>query len=127
MLFRSKKALDWQKQNPWFGQKRGMTAYAYGVHEELKDEGVVIGSDKYYKELDKAIRKRFPEEFGEPEEVKPKQEGKKKALNVVAPATRTTASTKVQLSNSELNLAKKFNLTPEQFAKEKLKLERTNG
>lgn len=122
-----KKALDWQRQNPWFGQKRSMTAYAYGVHEELKDEGVVIGSDRYYKELDKAIRKRFPEEFGEPEEVRPRQEVRKKTLSVVAPATRTTASTKVQLSNSELNLAKKFNLTPEQFAKEKLKLERTNG
>lgn len=121
------KAVAWQKRNPWFGQKRSMTAYAYGVHEELRETGVEIGSDKYYKELDKAIRKRFPEEFGEPEEAKPKQEGKKKAMNVVAPASRSTASNKVKLTMSEMNLAKKFNLTPEQFAMEKLKLERTNG
>ena len=121
------KALAWQKRNAWFGQKRSMTAYAYGVHEELRETGVEIGSDKYYKELDKAIRKRFPEEFGDSEDARPEQKGKKKAMSVVAPASRSTASNKVKLSLSELNLAKKFNLTPEQFALEKLKLERTNG
>ena len=119
------KAVAWQKRNPWFGQKRSMTAYAYGIHEELREDGVEIGSDKYYKELDKAIRKRFPDEFEERESSK--SEGKKKVSSPVAPASRSTASNKVKLSVSELNLAKKFNLTPEQFAKEKLKLERTNG
>ena len=29
------KALEWQQRNQWFGQKRAMTAYAFGVHEEL--------------------------------------------------------------------------------------------
>jgi hypothetical protein len=119
------KALEWQQRNQWFGQKRAMTAYAFGVHEELKDSGVTIGSDKYYKELDKAIRKRFPDEFEERDSSK--SEGKKKVSSPVAPASRSTASNKVKLSLSELNLAKKFNLTPEQFALEKLKLERTNG
>jgi hypothetical protein len=121
------KAVAWQKRNPWFGQKRSMTAYAYGIHEELREEGVEIGSDKYYKELDKAIQKRFPEEFGDSEQARSRQEGKKKGMNVVAPASRSTASNKVKLTLTEMNLAKKFNLTPEQFALEKLKLERTNG
>lgn len=116
------KALDWQERNPWFGQKRSMTAFAFGVHEELKDSGIVIGSDRYYRELDKAIRKRFPDEF---EDERP--DARKKVSTVVAPATRSTASNKVKLTQSELNLAKKFNLTPEQFALEKLKLERQNG
>jgi len=116
------KALDWQERNPWFGQKRSMTAFAFGVHEELKDSGIVIGSERYYRELDKAIRKRFPDEF---EDERP--DARKKVSTVVAPATRSTASNKVKLTQSELNLAKKFNLTPEQFALEKLKLERQNG
>jgi len=116
------KALDWQERNPWFGQKRSMTAFAFGVHEELKDSGIAIGSDRYYRELDKAIRKRFPDEF---EDERP--DARKKVSTVVAPATRSTASNKVKLTQSELNLAKKFNLTPEQFALEKLKLERQNG
>ena len=116
------KALEWQERNPWFGQKRSMTAFAFGVHEELKDDGIEIGSDRYYRELDKAIRKRFPDEFENE-----RSETRKKPATVVAPATRSTASNKVKLTQSELNLAKKFNLTPEQFALEKLKLERQNG
>jgi len=121
------KAVAWQKRNPWFGQKRAMTAYAYGIHEELGESGVVIGSDRYYSELDKAIRERFPDEFEDSEKATPKQEVRKKPATVVAPATRSTASNKVKLTQSEMNLAKKFNLTPEQFALEKLKLEKQNG
>ncbi|NBS68752.1 hypothetical protein EBT31_07525 [bacterium] len=122
------KAVAWQKRNSWFGQKRGMTAYAYGVHEELRDNGVVVGSDLYYSELDKAIRQRFPEEFEEQEETSTRTEvRKKKPPTVVAPASRSTSSNKVKLTQSELNLAKKLGLTPEKYALEKLKLERTNG
>ena len=84
------KALSWQKRNPWFGQKRAMTAYAYGIHEELGETGIVIGSDRYYAELDKAIRERFPDEFEDSEKATPKQEVRKKPATVVAPATRST-------------------------------------
>ncbi len=117
------KALEWQERNPWFGQKRSMTAFAFGIHEELKESGIVVGSDRYYRELDNAIRKRFPDEF----EGESRGDGKKRMSSIVAPATRSTSSNKVKLTRSELNLAKKFNLTPEQFALEKLKLERSNG
>lgn len=122
------KALAWQERNTWFGQKRSMTAFAFGVHEELKDSGVVIGSDRYYAELDKAIRSRFPEEFDDQEDTGTKPEvRKKKPPTVVAPASRSTSSNKVKLTQSELSLAKKLGLTPEKYALEKLKLEKTNG
>jgi len=42
----------------------------------------------------------------------------------VAPATRSTNSTKIRLKQSELNLAKRLGLTPEQYAIEAKKLER---
>ena len=121
------KALSWQKRNPWFGEKRSMTAYAYGVHDELRESGVVVGSDRYYSELDKAIRKRFPEEFGSSVESNSNGGSVRRSPSVVAPALRSTASNKVKLKTSELNLAKKFGLTPEQYALEKKKLENVNG
>lgn len=62
------RAMAWQKQNPWFGQDEEMTASALGLHEKLKRNGVAIGSDEYYATLDKTMRKRFPEEFGETQE-----------------------------------------------------------
>jgi hypothetical protein len=48
---------------------------------------------------------------------------RKKPSTVVASATRSTAPKKVHLTKTQLALAKKFNLTPEQYARETLKLE----
>ena len=55
------KAVAWQKRNNWFGADKGMTAYALGLHEDLRDNGVEVGSEEYYRELDKTMRKRFPD------------------------------------------------------------------
>jgi hypothetical protein len=30
------KAVAWQKRNSWFGQDRSMTAFALGLHEDLR-------------------------------------------------------------------------------------------
>lgn len=123
------KAEAWQERNSWFGQNRGMTAYALGVHEELKAEGVEIGSDDYYRALDKTMRKRFPEAFQTSlvdDEQKP-QGGRSKPATVVAPAVRSTASNKVKLKQSQINLAKKLGLTPQQYVEAQLKLEAQNG
>lgn len=114
------KAIAWQERNQWFGQDEEMTAMAYGLHEKLKNSGVVPGSDRYYAELDKTIRKRFPENFEESEPPEPV----KKSSTVVAPAVRSTSSQKVRLKTSQINLAKKLGLTPEQYANEARKLER---
>ena len=104
-----------------------MTGAAYGIHEKLKRQGMQLGSDEYYEALDQAMRKRFPEEFGETEvEVPAKQKAdspKPKAGNVVAPATRSTAPKRVRLTTSQVAIAKKLGLTPEQYVKELLKVE----
>jgi hypothetical protein len=121
-----KKALSWQERNSWFGQDKEMTATALGLHEKLRDSGVEVGSEEYYRELDKTIRRRFPENFEESEEQKP-QGSRSKPSTVVAPATRSTAPNKVKLRQSQVSLAKKLGLTPEQYVREVLKLEAQNG
>jgi hypothetical protein len=119
-----KRAEDWQKENRWFGQNKVMTAMALGLHDELKDSGVPIGSDEYYDALNKTMRRRFPEQFEETqeEEVPKAPSARPKQRSVVAPAVRTTSPTKVRLTQTQMNLAKKFNLTPEQYAIELKKL-----
>jgi hypothetical protein len=101
-----------------------MTASALGLHEKMKRDGVVVGSDEYYATLDKTMRRRFPEVFGE-EEQNPTR--RTKSSTVVAPAVRSTASNKVKLKQSQVNIAKKLGLTPEQYVKEMRKLEAQNG
>jgi hypothetical protein len=119
------KAVAWQKRNGWFGQNRGMTAFALGLHEDLRDNGVEVGSDEYYRELDKTMRKRFPESFEEQEDNR--QQTRTRAGTVVAPAVRSTAPNKVRLKQSQVNLARKLGLTPEQYVKAQLELEARNG
>ena len=108
------KARAWQERNSWFGKDEEMTAAALGLHQKLVNNGVEAGSDEYYSTLDKTMRTRFSEYFGEP---------KAKPRTVVAPATRSTSSNKIKLTQSQVQIAKKFGLTPEAYAKEVLKLE----
>jgi len=114
------KVMAWQQKNSWFGQDEEMTASALGLHEKLKRQGVEIGSDDYYAKLDETMRKRFPEEFGS--EVDKRGDVPKKSA-VVAPANRTTAPKKVRLTTSQVTIAKKLGLTPEQYVRELLKME----
>jgi hypothetical protein len=113
------KALSWQERNAWFGKNKAMTAFALGLHEELQDSGVKLGSDEYYRTIDKTMRKRFPESF-DAEESRP---AKTKSSTVVAPAVRSTGSNKIRLKSSQVQIAKKLGITPEQYARELMKLE----
>jgi hypothetical protein len=119
-----RKALAWQDKNSWFGQDEEMTSLALGLHEKLVRSGVNAASEEYYTTIDKTMRKRFPEYFGDDSLDDDTPAQRKKQSNVVAPASRSTAPKKVHLSTSALALAKKLGLTPEQYARETLKLEK---
>jgi hypothetical protein len=121
------KAIAWQEKNDWFGKDEEMTSLALGLHEKLVRNGIDPASDEYYRRIDGTMQKRFPEYFGDAtlDEDQPAQ--RTKPSNVVAPATRSTAPKKVRLTKTQVALAKKFGLTPEQYARETLKLENANG
>lgn len=125
------KTQSWLDQNPWYGTKKAMSSYAVGIHEELLDEygQTVVGTDQYFRRIDRTMRDKFPEYFdtledkAEPNEEVQKPAPKAKPSTVVAPATRSTASKQVKLKTSQQAIAKKLGLTPEQYARELMKLE----
>jgi hypothetical protein len=121
------KALAWQEKNEWFGQDEEMTSLALGLHEKLVRSGISPSSDEYYRRIDSTMQKRFPENFGDATLDEEKPAERTKPSTVVAPATRSTAPKKVRLTKTQVALAKKFGLTPEQYARETLKLENANG
>ena len=128
------KTQAWLDKNSWYGVDEDMSFLAMGVHRRLEREGVAVGSDHYYNVIDNEMRQRFPEKFENTEETKYSSEtGSKnpvktsKPSNVVAPATRSTSPKRVKLTPTQVQLAKKFNLTPEQYARELTKLESQNG
>jgi len=114
-------AQAWQQENTWFGEDEEMTSLALGLHERLKREGVVVSSQDYYRKIDATIRRRFPEKFEEEAEQNERQVARRSS--VVAPATRSTSAKRVRLNPNEMSVAKKLNLTPEQYAKAKLEME----
>jgi hypothetical protein len=122
------KVAEWVSKNQWFvdPNKRAMRKYAEGVHEELEETygRGFVGTDEYYKRIDTEVKRRFPEEFADTqndEEEKPQRTAK--LSTVVAPAKRSTSSKKIVLTKSQVALAKKFGLSPEQYARELTKLE----
>ncbi len=118
------KFADWQRRNSnWFQKDEEMTDAAMGLHKKLYREygPEYIGTDDYYERIDKTIRKRFPEAFNDTSE--PQKPQKNKPSTVVASARRSTAPKSVKLTATQAALARKFKLTPEQYAREVLKLQ----
>lgn len=106
------KAVDWASRNEWFQKDKAMTGYAYGIHEELVDNGVDPRSDEYYQQIDSKMREAFPHKFGHQ-----RQQG-----SVVAPASRSSKSPrKVTLTQSQVALAKRLGISPETYAAQLMK------
>lgn len=122
------RAVSWLKDNQWFGSDEEMTAFAYGLHEKLVRNGVDPRSEDYYQQIDTRMREVFREhewEDGGAASAQPERTvaSSPKSSTVVAPASRgggTSQRRTVQLTASEVSLAKKLGISPEGYARRKL-------
>jgi hypothetical protein len=123
------KTVRWQAKNQWFGSPgyEEVTSFALGLHQKLVNSGVDPRSDDYFERIDARMKSTFPEVFGETEDRPKPGDGSRRPTSVVAPATRSTGARKVQLTPTQVALAKKYGLTPQQYAAEVAKLEKSNG
>jgi hypothetical protein len=124
------KTLRWQAKNQWFGSDgfEEVTSFALGLHQKLVNTGVDPRSDDYFEQIDARVKSKFPEVFGETED-RPRSvdTSSRKPAAVVAPATRSTGTRKIQLTPTQAALIKKYNLDPKKYVAEVLKLENQNG
>ena len=125
------RAVAWQERNDWFGKDEEMTSLALGLHQKLVNQygASYPSTDEYWKKVDDTMRRRFPEHFEErdpapAQDTKPQRE---KPAPVVAPATRSTGSKKIKVSQSAVNTAKRLNVPLEKYVQELMKLEGRNG
>lgn len=51
-MHKSKKALDWQRKNAWFGENEFKTTHALIMHEMLIDLGVNPATKNYFNAID---------------------------------------------------------------------------
>ena len=123
------RAVEWQEANPWFGNDKEMTSFAYGVHEKLvADEGVDPTSEEYYELINKRMEEVFPAHFSN--NVSASQDSvivetapRRKASPVVAPASRNSGarSRQITLTRTQVKLADRLGITPEQYAAQLMK------
>lgn len=109
------KAQSWAEKNEWFGSDKMLTAAAMALHSTLvEDEGFDPTSDEYYSEIDRRIRREFPNKF---------QTNKTAAPARVAPAASSASKAAVQgrrsvkLTASQVAMAKRLNVPLEEYAK----------
>lgn len=100
------KTRRWVAQNEWFEKDREMRSFALGVHDDLVARGITPSSEEYFERIEKRVREVFPKYFGA-----------KKPANVVAPASRSTGSSKIRLSKSEVAIAKRLGVPLQEYAK----------
>ena len=117
-------SLRWQAKNQWFGSSgfEEFTSYALGLHQKLVNGGVDPRSSEYFDQIDGRMKSKFPELFGS-EDKNQTTEVRRKPTTVVASANRSTSAGKVRLTNTQVALAKKLGLTPQQYAVQVAKLE----
>jgi len=118
------KAEAWAVENDWFGNDKVMTNVAYAIHEDLVNQGVDPRTDYYYSEIDKRMRENLPHKFQQ--DSSSEEPARQQPVQTVASAHRNrgTGRNVVKLSSSEAAIAKRLGLSNEQYASEKLKLQR---
>jgi hypothetical protein len=126
--------IDWMRKNPWFspmaqqGQTidplhKEMTAIGYAIHDNLIHEGINARHDpqRYYAEIDRRIRERFPDYpgFEDVREPRSTPARSRRNTNVVAPSSSRNngaKTRKLKLTQTQEALAKRLGLTNEQYA-----------
>ena len=109
------KAKAWAEKNEWFGDDEVMTSGAFAIHKILTEqEGFDTTSDEYYSELDKRLRKEFPNRF--------EQKVSGGSTRVASADTSASRSGKrgartVKLTPSQVAMARRLNVPLEEYAK----------
>ena len=116
-------AEEWLGKNEWFNTDKKLTGFAMGVHEDLLTEGINPQTREYYDKVDAEMKRAFPNNFSDSELDQGQTAPTRNAATMVAPATRNNGGKprKVQLTPTQVSLAKKLGLSAEQYAKQIVK------
>jgi len=127
-----------QSNSDWWGVDEEMTMAAMGLDKKLAKEygSDYVGTEEYFKTIDKTMRKRFPEHFEDAESYEEDTPPPKKRVSepvdeddepprraqkftsVVAPASRSTPPNRIKLKGSEATIARRLGVPIEEYARQ---------
>lgn len=124
---------DWINRNrSWFdvNARDAKSAEALSIHYKLKHEGIEPTSEEYTRELDRRLKAVYPEhqplEFSSEDDARQARSTPRRT-NTVADSSRETNAGRpanprtVELTRSELSIAKRLGVSPQRYAAEKVK------
>ena len=119
-------AKDWADKNTWFmsPDNKRMTATAYGLHEEaIVDNAIKPNTPEYFEFIDSGMREAYPKFGWQGTSDTDGRNATSTASNrstVVASSGRNNGAKprKVKLSSTQISLAKRIGVTPEQYARQ---------
>src|SRR5262249_32827045 len=120
---------DWMSKNSWYNKpgEEERTAFAIGVHNKLMAQGVTAASnpDLYWRTIDQRLGEVFPDKNGNgaDRELPFERETTTSRPLAVAGGTRSQGGAvnagrtrTIRLSESQVRLARRLGLTPQQYA-----------
>ncbi len=119
----SARAQQWAEENEWFGTDQAMTDQVMAIHNRLAATQIDLESDEYYSEINKQMREAFPHRFD--------IAGDETNVQKVVSGSRTTGTgrnqnnRRIELSPSEQQLAKRLGVPFKEYAKQKMRLQRS--
>ena len=119
----SARAQQWAEENEWFGTDQAMTDQVMAIHNRLAATQIDLESDEYYSQINKQMREAFPHRFD--------IAGDETTVQKVVSGSRTTGTgrnqnnRRIELSPSEQQLAKKLGVPFKEYAKQKMRLQRS--
>ena len=118
-----------QANSDWWGRDDEMTMTAMGIDRRLQKEygADYVGTEEYFRTIDKTMRKRFPEQFEDAQSEEPDEEPTPRRATratVVAPAARSTSPNRMKLKASEVNTARRLGVPLEEYARQVALLKR---
>jgi hypothetical protein len=135
---RTQKWVD--SNSDWWGKDEEMTMAAMGIDKRLQREygAEYVGTEEYFKTIDKTMRKRFPEHFESEQSYEEDDSSTRKSepdedytprratkiTSPVAPATRSTPPNRIKLKASEAAIARRLGVPLEEYAKQVAQLKR---
>ena len=105
-------AKEWAEGNKWSGSDKAMTNAAFGIHEDLVEQGFDSESEDYYNEVDNQMRDYFPSKFSTE-----KVEEKRPVQTVASAGRKQQGRRTVKLTRSQVAIAKKLGVPLEEYAK----------
>lgn len=119
---------SWQAENQWFGADPQMTLFARGWHAMVAEQNPqAVGTPEYYREINRLVRENFPDKFGQDTHA----QDRTSRSSPVTPVTRASPSgkqsggkRKITLNQSQIRLASRLGLTPQQYAESLIEQEK---